>query len=155
AGARRARRARPHRGRASLRRADAAAGAGAVSRGAPARVAARRADLGARRGGFGLGVGNVQGSPRPGGRRDLRHPSRSPGGSRSALFAPRPRPAHRHGRSGVSAFLSIIARDFKLAVRVGGDTLTVVLFFLGVGIIVPFAVGPDRPLLALLSPAIL
>lgn len=55
----------------------------------------------------------------------------------------------------MSAFLSIIARDFKLAVRVGGDTLTVVLFFLGVGIIVPFAVGPDRPLLALLSPAIL
>lgn len=55
----------------------------------------------------------------------------------------------------MNAFAAIIARDLRLAVRVGGDTLTVILFFLGVGIVVPFAVGPDRPLLAQLAPAIL
>lgn len=54
----------------------------------------------------------------------------------------------------MSAFWAVIARDLKLAVRVGGDAMTLVLFFLSVGILVPFAVGPDRPLLAQLAPAI-
>jgi len=51
-------------------------------------------------------------------------------------------------------FAAIIARDVGLALRSGGDWLTLVLFFVMVGIVVPFAVGPDRELLARLSPGI-
>ncbi|KKB10831.1 heme transporter [Devosia geojensis] len=51
-------------------------------------------------------------------------------------------------------FAAIIARDVRLALRSGGDWLTLVLFFVMVGIVVPFAIGPDRELLARLSPGI-
>ncbi len=54
----------------------------------------------------------------------------------------------------MTAFLAIVRRDLKLAARVGGDALTLVLFFLMVGAVVPFAVGPDRELLARLAPGI-
>jgi heme exporter protein B len=54
----------------------------------------------------------------------------------------------------VRAFLSIIIRDVRLAVRLGGDALTLVLFFVMVGAVVPFAIGPDRVLLAQLAPGI-
>ena len=40
----------------------------------------------------------------------------------------------------------------RLALRGGGDMLTLVLFFVIVGSIVPFAVGPDRELLARIAP---
>lgn len=54
----------------------------------------------------------------------------------------------------MSAFLAVIARDLRLATRVGGDALTLVLFFVMVGVIVPFAVGPDKAQLARLAPGI-
>jgi heme exporter protein B len=54
----------------------------------------------------------------------------------------------------MSAFLAILARDLRLAARTGGDALTLVLFFVMVGAVVPFAIGPDRTLLAKLAPGI-
>jgi heme exporter protein B len=42
----------------------------------------------------------------------------------------------------------------KLAARSGGDVLTLVLFFIMVGVVVPFAIGPDKVLLARLAPGI-
>ena len=54
----------------------------------------------------------------------------------------------------MSAFLAIVARDIRLAARLGGDALTLVLFFVMVGAVVPFAIGPDRVLLAQLAPGI-
>jgi heme exporter protein B len=54
----------------------------------------------------------------------------------------------------VTAFLALIFRDLKLAFRAGGDALTLVLFFVMVGAVVPFAIGPDRVLLAELAPGI-
>jgi heme exporter protein B len=54
----------------------------------------------------------------------------------------------------VSAFFAVIARDIRLALRLGGDALTLVLFFVMVGAVVPFAIGPDRVLLAQLAPGI-
>ncbi|SDG21943.1 heme exporter protein CcmB [Pelagibacterium luteolum] len=53
------------------------------------------------------------------------------------------------------AFTAIIGRDLRLGLRQGGDLLTLVLFFVIVGVLLPFAVGPDRPLLAQLAPAII
>jgi heme exporter protein B len=54
----------------------------------------------------------------------------------------------------MKGFLALIGRDLKLATRVGGDALTLVLFFVMVGAIVPFAIGPDRETLARLAPGI-
>lgn len=55
----------------------------------------------------------------------------------------------------MSAFGALMQRELRLAARSGGDLLTLVLFFVLVGIILPFAVGPDRPLLMTLAPAII
>lgn len=52
------------------------------------------------------------------------------------------------------AFRALIGRDLKLAFRVGGEALTLVLFFIMVAVIVPFAIGPDRPQLSRLAPGI-
>ncbi len=52
------------------------------------------------------------------------------------------------------AFRAVIARDLRLAARNLGDTLTLVLFFIMIGVIVPFAIGPDAELLAELAPGI-
>lgn len=54
----------------------------------------------------------------------------------------------------MSAILAIFSRDLRLAARLGGDVLTLVLFFVMVGAVVPFAIGPDRELLAQLAPGI-
>jgi len=54
----------------------------------------------------------------------------------------------------MSAILTILARDLRLAARLGGDALTLVLFFVMVGAVVPFAIGPDRALLSQLAPGI-
>ncbi|MCP4049060.1 MAG: heme exporter protein CcmB [Gammaproteobacteria bacterium] len=51
--------------------------------------------------------------------------------------------------------MALLARDIKLAFRVGGGALTGILFFLVVVTVVPFAVGPDLNLLAKIGPAIL
>jgi heme exporter protein B len=50
--------------------------------------------------------------------------------------------------------LAVIGRDLRLGLRQGGDVLTLVLFFVMVAAIVPFAIGPDRPQLARLAPGI-
>ena len=42
------------------------------------------------------------------------------------------------------AFQTLIGRDLRLAVRVGGEAMTLVLFFIMVAVIVPFAIGPAR-----------
>jgi heme exporter protein B len=55
----------------------------------------------------------------------------------------------------MSALVSIIRRDIRIAVRVGGGALIGVLFFLTVVVLMPFALGPDLALLARLGPAIL
>jgi heme exporter protein B len=54
----------------------------------------------------------------------------------------------------VSAFLAIVGRDLRLAARTGGDALTLVLFFVMAAAIMPFAIGPDRVLLARLAPGL-
>jgi heme exporter protein B len=54
----------------------------------------------------------------------------------------------------MKAMLAIVVRDIRLAARLGGDALTLVLFFVMVGAVVPFAIGPDRVLLAQLAPGI-
>ena len=51
-------------------------------------------------------------------------------------------------------FRALILRDLRLSLRVGGEALTLVLFFVMIGVIVPFAIGPDKTLLARLAPGI-
>jgi heme exporter protein B len=55
----------------------------------------------------------------------------------------------------MSALMTLMIRDMRLAVRVGGGALMGALFFLIVVVMVPFAVGPDLKLLARIGPAIL
>ena len=50
---------------------------------------------------------------------------------------------------------AILVRDMRIAVRVGGGALIGVLFFLVVVTLIPFAVGPNLPLLKQIGPAIL
>lgn len=54
----------------------------------------------------------------------------------------------------MNAFGAMLQRELRLALRGGGDVLTLVLFFVIVGAIVPFAVGPDQALLAAIAPGI-
>lgn len=54
----------------------------------------------------------------------------------------------------MTAFGAIIVRDLRLARRGGAEMLTLILFFVMVGVIVPFAIGPDRAQLARLAPGI-
>jgi heme exporter protein B len=54
----------------------------------------------------------------------------------------------------MTAFAAMLKRELHLALRGGGDMLTLVLFFVIVGAIVPFAVGPDQVLLARIAPGI-
>jgi heme exporter protein B len=54
----------------------------------------------------------------------------------------------------MSAFFAITMRDLRLALRNSGDMLTFVLFFILIGVIVPFAIGPDKQLLAKIAPGI-
>jgi heme exporter protein B len=55
----------------------------------------------------------------------------------------------------LSGLLTILGRDLRLAARTGGDALTLVLFFVMAGAIMPFAIGPDRVLLQKLAPGII
>jgi heme exporter protein B len=55
----------------------------------------------------------------------------------------------------MTAVAAIIARDIKLAFRAGGEAFTLVLFFIMIAAIVPFAVGPDKAQLARLAPGII
>jgi heme exporter protein B len=54
----------------------------------------------------------------------------------------------------MTAFAAMLTRELRLALRGGGDMLTLVLFFVIVGAIVPFAVGPDQVLLSRIAPGI-
>lgn len=54
----------------------------------------------------------------------------------------------------MNALVALMARDLKLATKTFGDTLTLILFFVMVGTIVPFAIGPDKIQLARLAPGI-
>jgi len=54
----------------------------------------------------------------------------------------------------MKAVFSVILRDLKVATRLGGDALTQVLFFVMVGVVVPFAIGPDKEVLARLAPGL-
>ncbi len=55
----------------------------------------------------------------------------------------------------MTALAAILIRDMRIAVRVGGGALIGVLFFLVVVTLMPFAVGPNLPLLKQIGPAIL
>ncbi|MBN9333077.1 heme exporter protein CcmB, partial [Devosia sp.] len=48
----------------------------------------------------------------------------------------------------MSGFFSVLSREIRLSLRGGGEVLTLVLFFVIVGAVVPFAVRPDKALLA-------
>lgn len=54
----------------------------------------------------------------------------------------------------MSAFFAIVARDLRLSFRAGGEAMTLLLFFIMIAVIVPFAIGPDRAQLARLAPGI-
>ena len=54
-----------------------------------------------------------------------------------------------------SPLTSILVRDMRIALRVGGGALIGVLFFVVVATMTPFAVGPDLALLKRIGPAIL
>ncbi len=54
----------------------------------------------------------------------------------------------------MSVLLAVVGRDLKLAARSGSEALTLVLFFVMVAAVVPFAIGPDRVVLARLAPGI-
>lgn len=55
----------------------------------------------------------------------------------------------------MSALASLLMRDLRVAVRVGGGALMGVLFFLVVVTLTPLALGPDLALLRRIGPAIL
>lgn len=55
----------------------------------------------------------------------------------------------------IAALQAIFVRDLRIAFRVGGGAGIGVVFFLAMISIVPFAVGPDLPLLARIGPAML
>jgi heme exporter protein B len=51
--------------------------------------------------------------------------------------------------------LAMLARDVKLATRIGGGAAFGLIFFLAVVTLMPFALGPDLNLLARIGPAVL
>lgn len=53
------------------------------------------------------------------------------------------------------AFLALLARDLRLAVRLGGGGGMAVFFFLVVIALLPLGIGPDRELLARVAPGML
>ncbi|WP_127143735.1 heme exporter protein CcmB [Pelagibacterium montanilacus] len=55
----------------------------------------------------------------------------------------------------MSAIGAIIGRELRLSLRQGGDLLTLLVLFIGIGVLVPLAVGPDRALLARIAPGII
>lgn len=54
----------------------------------------------------------------------------------------------------VNALLSIVMRDVRLAFRAGGEAFTLVLFFIMIAAVTPFAIGPDKVLLARIAPGL-
>ena len=54
----------------------------------------------------------------------------------------------------MSAFLAIVRRDLRLALRQGSDTLMVVAFFVLTVILFPFGIGPEPNILARIAPGV-
>jgi heme exporter protein B len=54
----------------------------------------------------------------------------------------------------MSGFSGILRRELRLALAGSGEMLTLLLFFIITGALVPFAVGPDKDLLARIAPGI-
>lgn len=54
----------------------------------------------------------------------------------------------------MNGFAAVLRREIGLSLRGGGQVLTLVLFFVIVGAIVPFAVGPDKALLQRIAPGV-
>jgi heme exporter protein B len=54
----------------------------------------------------------------------------------------------------MSGFGALIGRDVRLAFRAGGEAFTLVLFFVMIAAIAPFAIGPDKVVLARLAPGL-
>ena len=54
----------------------------------------------------------------------------------------------------MNGFSGILRRELRLALAGSGEMLTLLLFFIITGALVPFAVGPDRELLARIAPGI-
>lgn len=54
----------------------------------------------------------------------------------------------------MTAFLAILRRDLRLAIRQGVDTLVVVFFFILATALFPFGVGPEPALLARIAPGV-
>ncbi len=54
----------------------------------------------------------------------------------------------------IAILRAVLVRDLKLAFRAGGGAGLGVVFFLALIAVVPFAVGPDLPLLARIGPAL-
>ena len=52
-------------------------------------------------------------------------------------------------------FNAILSRDFRLAIRQGSESLTVVIFFVLCVIIFPLAIGPEKGLLVRIGPGII
>ncbi len=52
-------------------------------------------------------------------------------------------------------FLALVARDLRLAARIGGSGVLGLVFFLMIVTLIPFALGPDLNLLARIGPAVL
>lgn len=55
----------------------------------------------------------------------------------------------------MSAVLSLIQRDLRLAVRHGSDSLMVVVFFILVVVLIPLGVGPEQNILARISAGVI
>ncbi|MBI3453915.1 MAG: heme exporter protein CcmB [Rhodospirillales bacterium] len=54
----------------------------------------------------------------------------------------------------MNAFVAVVARDLRLALRAPGDSATVVLFFVLTVILFPFGVGPEPQILARIASGI-
>ena len=59
------------------------------------------------------------------------------------------------GRARMTPFRALLARDLKLAARIGGSGWLGLVFFLMIVTLVPFALGPDLNLFPRIGPAIL
>jgi heme exporter protein B len=54
----------------------------------------------------------------------------------------------------MTGFVAILARDLRLALRHGADTMGALLFFFVAGTLFPLAIGPSPAVLARLAPGI-
>ncbi len=54
----------------------------------------------------------------------------------------------------MTAFLALVARELRLSLRHGADTLAVLLFFLLAALLVPLAIGPEPATLGRIAPGI-